>query len=108
MPCSEKDCLAAEVETRWGDLFMALSEKGRYPVAQFRAFWEAGRRYAEMAKDDAMLHRAVVVAVNGLTDFLTVERRRVPDVVLRDSERLESMLFDGYDCYFEGAEPPGL
>ncbi len=87
---------------------MALSDKGRYPLTQFRAFWEAGCRYAEVTKEDAVMHRAVVVAVNGLTDFLTVERKRVPEVVLRDSERLESMLFDGYDCHFEGAEPPGL
>jgi hypothetical protein len=43
-----------------------------------------------------------------LTDFLTVERKRVPGLVLRDADRLESMVFAGYDSYFEGDEPPGL
>ena len=46
--------------------------------------------------------------MNGLTEFLSVERKRVPELVLRDAERLESMVFSGYDCYFEGDEPPGL
>ena len=45
-------------------------------------------------------------AVNGLTDFLEVERKRRPDHVLRDAERLECLLFSGYDPYFEGDEPP--
>jgi len=50
----------------------------------------------------------VAEAVNGLTDFLEVERKRLPDHVLRDAERLECLLFSGYDPYFEGDEPPGL
>jgi hypothetical protein len=61
-----------------------------------------------MTKRDPLIHRAVVEAVNGLTDFLNVERKRVPELVLRDAERLESMVFSGYDCHFEGDEPPGL
>ncbi len=108
MPRSEKDRLAAEVQERWIDFNMALSDKRRYPVAQFRAFWEAGRRYGEMTKRDQLIHRVVIEAVNGLTDFLSVERKRVPGVVIRDAERLESIIFAGYDCYFEGDEPPGL
>ena len=34
--------------------------------------------------------------------FLKVEHKRVPDHVLRDAERLECLLFSGYDPYFEG------
>jgi hypothetical protein len=37
-----------------------------------------------------------------------MERKRVPADVLRDAERLECLLFSGYDPYFEGYEPPGL
>ena len=44
-------------------------------------------------------------AVNGLTDFLEVERKRVSDQVLRDADRLECLLFSGYDPYFEGMNP---
>jgi hypothetical protein len=69
---------------------MALSDKRKYPVRQFCAFWEAGRRYAELTKRDPLIHRSVVSAVNGLTDFVTAERRRVPEQVVRDAERLES------------------
>ena len=108
MAHSERDRLAAEVEERWLDFQDALSDKRRYPVAQFRAFWDAGKRYAELTKHDALLHRKVVVAINGLTDFLSVERKRIPAAILPDAERLESLLFAGYDPYFEGDEPPGL
>lgn len=108
MPRSERDRLASEVQERWIDFNMALSDKRKYPVQQFRAFWEAGRRYAELTKRDPLIHRVVVEAVNGLKDFVSVERKRVPELVIRDAERLESMVFSGYDCYFEGNEPPGL
>ena len=37
--------------------------------------------------------------------FVTAERRRVPEQVVWDAERLESLLFSGYDPYFEGDEP---
>jgi hypothetical protein len=95
MPRSEKDHMASEVQERWIDFQMALSDKRKYPIAQFKAFWEAGKRYAELTKHDALIHRVVVEAVNGLTDFLSVERKRVPGLVLRDAERLESMVFSG-------------
>ena len=108
MPRSEKDRLALEVQERWIDFNMALSDKRKYPVQQFRAFWEAGRRYAEMTKCDPLIHRVVVEAVNGLKEFVSVERKRVPGLVLRDADRLETMVFAGYDSYFEGDEPPGL
>jgi hypothetical protein len=55
---SEKDRLAAEVEDRWVDFQMALSDKRRYPLERFRAFWQAGKRYAELTKADALIHRS--------------------------------------------------
>ena len=108
MPRSEKDCMAAEVKERRIDFDLALADKRKYPIAQFKAFWEAGRRYAEMTKGDPMMHRVVIESVNGLTDYLMVERKRVPPLVIRDAERLESMIFSGYDFYFEGDEPQEL
>jgi hypothetical protein len=86
----------------------ALSDKRRYPLQSFQAFVEAARRYAELTKSDPLIHRKVVAAVNGLADFLEVERKRVPQQVLWDAERLECLLFSGYDPHFEGDEPPGL
>ncbi len=55
-----------------------------------------------------MAHRAVVGAVNGLIDELTVERKRVPGEVLFGADRLECLVFLGYDPNFDGDEPLGL
>ena len=48
------------------DFQVALSNKRRYPVEQFRAFWEAGKRYAELTRNDPLIHRNVVAVINGL------------------------------------------
>ena len=108
MPSSEKDRLAAEVEDRRVEFQDGLSDKRRYPLQGLKAFVEAARRYAELTRSDTLIHRQVVEAVNGLTDFLEVERKRVPEQVLWDAQRLECLLFSGYDPHFEGDEPPGL
>jgi hypothetical protein len=68
----------------------------------------AAKRYAELTKPDSLIHKSLAAAVNGLVDYLGAERKRVPGDVLRDAERLECLLFSGYDPYFEGDEPPGL
>ena len=109
MAALEKERLAADVENRWTEFQEALfSNKRKYPVQQFKAFWEAGRRYAELTKSDPLIHRNVAGAVHGLTDFVQAERKQVPDPVLSDAQRLECLIFSGYDPYFEGEEPPGL
>ena len=66
------------------------------------------RQYIDATGKDAMLHRAVVCAVNGLVEYLQSERKRVPNGVLLEAERLECLLFQGYDPHFDGDEPPGL
>lgn len=48
-------------------------------MQQFRLAGEIGRDYAEMTKNDAMIHPVVVSAVKGITDYLTCERKRVPE-----------------------------
>jgi hypothetical protein len=109
MPISEKDKLAAEAIDRWGDFQEGLaSVKRKYPTSQFQAFWSATKRYAELTKADALIHKQVAAAVHGLVDYLSAERKRVPGDVLLDAERLECLLFMGYDPCFEGNEPPGL
>ena len=109
MPSSEKDRLAAEAMQCWADFQEGLSsDKQKYPLQQFRAFWAVTKRYAELTRSDPLIHRSVAGAVNGLLDFLEVEGKCVPGDVLRDAERLECILFGGYDPHFEGDEPPGL
>jgi hypothetical protein len=64
--------------------------------------------YIEITRDQPLIHRSVVNAVNGLRKYLAIERKRVPGGVLFEADRLECQLLAGYDPYFEGDEPPGL
>ena len=50
MPESEKERLAAEVAERWREFQDALSDKRRYPLQEFRAFWNAGKKYAALTR----------------------------------------------------------
>jgi hypothetical protein len=43
-----------------------------------------------------------------MREFLEVERKRIPGTIIADADLLESLLFSGYDPYFEGDEPPVL
>jgi hypothetical protein len=108
MPDSEKDRAADEVAMRRATFDLALSNKRIYPVQEFRAFVQSARRYIAMTKNDPMIHKSVARAVNGLREYLAVERRRIPGDVLFEADRLECLLFAGYDPSFEGDEPPGL
>jgi hypothetical protein len=46
--------------------------------------------------------------VNGLREFLQVERKRIPGNVLFEADRLECQLFASYGPSFDGDEPPDL
>ena len=65
-------------------------------------------QYVEATREDEMLHRDVIKAAHGLVEYLQSERKRVPDEVLLEAERLECLLFLGYDPHFDGDEPPAL
>ena len=109
MSSSEKDRLAALVIDQHCALQEALAgNRKRYPTREFRAFAAVMRQYVEATGKDEMLHRSVVCAVNGLVEYLQSERKRVPNEVLLEAERLECLFFLGYDPHFDGGEPPGL
>lgn len=108
MANTEKDRAAAEVVERHVDFELALSNKRKYPLGEFKAFLQAARRYIETIAHDPLIHKDIVQAVHGLREFLEIERKRVPEGVLVEAERLECQLFAGYDPHFEGDEPPGL
>jgi hypothetical protein len=105
---SEKDRVARQTADLRTTFDMALSNKRNYPVAEFKAFVQSARRYIEITAGDPMIHRSVIQAVNGLREFLQVERKRIPGDILFEADRLVCQLFDGYDPSFEGDEPPGL
>jgi hypothetical protein len=109
MSGSEKDRLAVLVIDRHCALQQALAgSRKRYPTREFRSFAAVMRQYVDATREDETLHRGVVRAVNGLLQYLQSERKRVPDEVLLEAERLECLLFLGYDPHFDGDEPPGL
>ena len=108
MASSEKDRLADEIAARWEGFQDALLDKRRYPTQQFRSFAETVRRYVQVTRGDALIHRTVAKTVNGLLEYVGAERKRVPGDILWEAERLECLFFSGYDPHFEGDEPPGL
>jgi hypothetical protein len=63
---SEKDRLATEVAELRMAFDLALSDKRKYPVQEFKALVETARRYIEMTAADPMIHKSVASAVNGL------------------------------------------
>ncbi len=106
---ADKDHLAAVVEERWLDFQSSLSDSGRrYPTREFKTFVQAVRDYVARTEKDPLVHRKVVNVINGLTDSLKARHKQVPGEVLAEADRLECLLFAGYDPYFEGDEPPGL
>jgi hypothetical protein len=105
---SEKDRIASQIADLRVTFEMALSNKREYPVAEFKAFVQCTRRYIEITAGDPMIHKSVARAVNGLREFLEVERKRIPGDILFEADRLECQLFAGYDPDFDGDEPPGL
>lgn len=75
---SEKDQIARQTADLRVTFDMALSNKRKYPVAEFKAFVQSARRYIGITAQDPMIHKSVVRAVNGLREFLEVERKRIP------------------------------
>ena len=104
----EMDRLAEEAIDLWCSFQLALADKQKYPVAEFMAFVTGARRYLHAVGREPLIHREVVNAINGLVDFLTLERQRVPDAVISEANRLECLFFSGQDPQFDGDEPPGL
>jgi len=106
---SEKDRLATEVVDQWCSFQLALAgTKRKYPTQEFLSFAEAARRYTGLTRHDRLVHRDVAEAINGLTEFLRLERKRVPGRILHEADRLECSFFGGFDPHLKGDEPPGL
>src|SRR5436190_9600046 len=71
---------------------LAPSNKREYPMKEFKAFVRIARRYIEITAGDPMIHKSVARAVNGLREFLQVERKRIPGDILFEADRLECQL----------------
>jgi hypothetical protein len=108
MADSEKDRPARKVADLRIVFDLALSDKRKYPVAEFNAFVESARRYIKITAGDSVVHKSVVQAVNGLREFLQVDRKRITGNILFEADRLECQFFAGYDPSFGGDEPSEL
>jgi hypothetical protein len=105
---SEKDRLAKQVADLRIAFDSALSDKRKYPVTEFNALCKAHAITSRSLLANAMVHKSVVQAVNGLREFLQVDRKRIPGNILFEADRLECQFFARYDPSFDGDEPPGL
>ncbi len=98
----------ATVGRLWDVKYFAAKEKRSYPLQVFVSFADAARRNTEAILRDNLVRRDVAHIMNGLTEFLELERKRVPGKVLAKDDRLECMFFAESDPHFDGSEPPGL
>jgi hypothetical protein len=104
----EKRRLAQSVLDAHARLQMAMLEKRRWPREAFREFFVAATAYTKATAPDEFIDRRVAACLSGLRETLELGSKRVPGDALHDADRLESMLFAGYDPYFEGDEPPDI
>ena len=100
--------LAEHACRAWARFARALSYKRKYPRAEFGEFFKAVKSYAKATAGELTLHKEVAAHVHCLREYLAHERKRVPGRILFDADRLECILFAGYDPEFHGDEPPGL
>ena len=105
---NEQRRLAESVVQARAALDQARAGKRRWPKTEFQVFFDAVLAYTQSTAGDEMIHRSVAASVSGLREELEVTCKQVPGDALSKADRLETMLFGGYDPYFEGDEPPGL
>ncbi|MDR3671321.1 MAG: hypothetical protein P4L36_10765 [Holophaga sp.] len=105
MTQSKKDQLAEKVNKAWSVLGAALFHKGNYPRTEFYAFFDAVMEYDAATKGDRFIHRSIAGMISRLVETLEMERTRVPKSILADADRLECLIFPGYDPSSEGDAP---
>jgi hypothetical protein len=102
---STLDILAGKILDARAEFDTQLHGEKTYPLKAFEELWLALNQYAAALGDSRSLNRAVAMAINGLREYLELESFHTPDEVLAKADRMEMILFTGYDPYFEGHEP---
>lgn len=78
----------------WGAFQAALTGPTRkYPSQKFLSFAAAAQRYFDFTRHDQLIHRDIAKFMNDLTENLRLERRRVPNRILYEADRLECLFF---------------
>lgn len=108
MTSSNVDPLAQRVLDCYAEFDAQLYGSNRFPLEEFDRLWDAVARYAAAIDEGNLIHRAVAREISGLREHLELARFRTPRGMLARADRMECILFSGYDPCFEGDEPPGL
>ena len=90
----EKNRVAKTVVDRWCSFHEALDgTKRKYSTREFLSFAEAARSYIDLTRHDQLIHRCGANTINGLTEFLGLEIKRVPGRILSEADwRVRSAL----------------
>jgi hypothetical protein len=99
------DILAGKVLDARAEFDMQLHGEQAYPLKAFEELWLALNQYAAALGDSRSLNRDVAREISGLREYLELESFRTPGEVLAKADRMEMILFAGYDPYFKGNEP---
>jgi hypothetical protein len=103
----ELDALAQRVLEARAELDSRLHESGRrFPVAAIEMLWRAVLDYSAAMKGLKWLHRDVVRELSGFREYLELATFKTPPDVLQTADRMECILFAGYDPYPEDDERP--
>jgi hypothetical protein len=102
------DRLARSAVDAYGELTVALQDKRSWPREHFARLFSAVSAYVNATAQDDLIHRSVAGCVHGLREYLESCGGKVPGDAIFDADRLETMLFSGYDPSFEGDEPADL
>jgi len=99
------DILAGKVLDARAQFDLQLHGEQTYPLRAFEELWLALNQYAAALGDSRSLNRDVAREISGLKEYLELESFHTPGEVLAKADRMEMILFAGYDPYFEGNEP---
>lgn len=79
----EKNRVAKTAVDRWCCFQEALcGTKRKYTAREFLSFAETARSYIDLTRHDQLIHTDVANAINGMTESLRLERKRVPGRIL--------------------------
>jgi hypothetical protein len=105
---SDLDKLADEVLRAYAEFDIRLHSRDCFPSELFTAFVDIVMLYMQATKDAKMIHRSVAGTVSGLREILELKGSRSTGEAIFMADRLECMLFSGYDPSFAGDEPSEL
>ena len=92
------DILAAACVDAWHLFEAALNaNKRKYPLDEFKKMLATFEEYIEDRHNSSYIHREIASFVTCIHEYVSCERKRVPNFVNMHTQRMSHMLFDDYD-----------